>query len=208
MTDTDIPLFKLLFDASPTEGVIALANELKRSDPRAWAAWQTLQHQQIRASIEEQVAHGSGPKLGTILADVWSDMANVRAAINPAQTPAGVSRTVTLVKHEFEWSNKPVLTINVDGLSTAHVEFELAMNLDIDAAMVTIRDARIHKIEMGKFRIEAKLLCGGRAVWSRPLKEGRLPGAIESDVGIPLRYMRYDETSFGNQRRGPTTGRV
>ncbi|CAB3647436.1 hypothetical protein LMG24238_00868 [Paraburkholderia sediminicola] len=205
---TDIPLFKLLFEASPTEGIIALENGLKRSNPRAWAAWQTLQHQQIRAAIEDQVAHGSDPKLGTVLAAVWSDVANVRAAINPALTPAGVSRTVTLVKHEFEWANKPVLTINVDGVSAVRVEFELAMSLGIEAATLTIRDARIHRIEMGRFRIEAKLLCDGKALWSRPLKEGRLPGAIESDAGIPLRHTRYDETSFGNQRRGPTTGHI
>jgi hypothetical protein len=196
MANDDNTLFTLLFDGSPAKGAEALMEGFKRSNSVEWATLGTLQRGQIEAAVKDQVESGFDVSLGSILAAGWSDVAKVREAIG---VPAGDSRTVSLLSHEFEWSTKPTLVITIDGVSPFKIEFELVLSLDIEAATLTISDGRIHKAELGDFRSEAKLLCRGAQISHWPLKSGRLPGEIKVDGGIPLRRSDYDEMSFGRR---------
>jgi hypothetical protein len=195
MDTDDNTLFTMLFDGSPAKGAEALMEGFKRSKSAEWATLGALQHAQIEAAVKDQVASGFDISLGSILAAGWSDVAKVREAIN---APAGDSRTVSLLSHEFEWSTKPTLVITIEGVSPYTIEFDLVLSLDIEAAKLTISDGRIHKAELGEFRSEAKLLFRGAQISHWPLKSGRLPGEITC-VGIQQRRSGYDELSFGRR---------
>jgi hypothetical protein len=195
MPDNDVTLYSLLFNRSPATGAAVLLEGLKQQSPGALAAWQEIQRKQITAAIEDQVAGGFDIKIGSILAQGWSDLSNVREAIDPAGTPPDISRSVTLENQEFEWTNRPKLVISIDGVKPIEVEFELLLTLDIGVATLVIRDARIYEIALGDYRGEAKMVCDGHDVYRCPLTQGRLPGHLRFPEGIPLRRVRHDGTT-------------
>ncbi|SOE95266.1 hypothetical protein SAMN05414139_08131 [Burkholderia sp. D7] len=197
MATDDNTLFTLLFDGSPAKGADAMMEGFKRCHPGAWRTLVVLQRQQIEQAVEDQVASGFNVTLGSIFSTGWNDLAKVREAIDLSITQPDDSLTVTLMSHEFEWSNKLKLVITVEGVKPFDVELELLLSMGIEAATLTIRGARIQKAEVGEFRSQAKLLCEGAQIMQWPLKSGRFPGEITFPSGIPLRRSGYGESSFG-----------
>lgn len=188
--DIDVTLYSLLFNGSAETGAVVLLEGVKGRSPTVVATWPEVQWKQIAASIEDQVESGFDMTLGSILAQGWCDLSSVREAVDPSRTPADMTKSVTLASHELEWATRPKLVISIDGMKSLEVEFELLLTLDIDAAIMSVRDARIHGIALGKCHGEAKISCEGQPVYRCPLKDIRFPGQLRFPDGIPIPHAR------------------
>lgn len=123
--------------------------------------------------------------LSRVFADAWSTHRELKSALN---APPGQVSDFALHSHEIALSRTPSTEIVINGAPTgAMLEFEIKLALNIDSAVLKIRDGAIVGCELGKTRGAGSVKCGKVTVAKRETSSVRLPATLMFNPGVALR---------------------
>ena len=120
-----------------------------------------------------------------MLAAGWQAHHDLTRAARRTLAAPGISELVRLARHEITVTQRPSVTVLIDGRRVATVELELSVVFDITALLAGVRDGRLVAVRSGRCDITATLAIGGMDVMSRQASL-ELPGVIPLNPGIPL----------------------
>jgi hypothetical protein len=122
-----------------------------------------------------------------VLAGAWRIHDRFKKYTETSQFPAGVETLVPLRTHHLTVTRNPYLEIFVDRGSQGTIDFELKVDLAVDAGTLVIKDKRFMRIEGGKGKLTATLKCEGVTVAQRVTREFRWKDAVSlGEEGIPI----------------------
>lgn len=158
-------------------------------------AWH-LPAERLRASAVGQVVDRVRQVFATpfhkVLAAAWRRHPACRAYCDPEQYPHGESHTVELAEHTVGWECEPAVEVLVDGLSSAgagrlaELDFEVEIEAEVHAGLLTIRDARFIQMEAAELALCATLRLQGFTIATYEVPV-RLPGVLRfGEDGEPI----------------------
>lgn len=168
--------------------------------PRFWA--------RIGRSIEETVVGKlASIRLGTVLVDGWSKIAELRAYADPEQHPPGESNDVALAKHAITSPHTVAVDLLVDGATAATIELDVELELELEGAILHILDGRVHAITLGAASASVRVEYEGTELTSVPLRSIDVGHEIELEHPIPIALPdRYAGVALPPHARVPTVG--
>jgi hypothetical protein len=122
-----------------------------------------------------------------IMATAWNTRRELRQYADRAKFPADQIIDHTLGKHDIKATHKPRLQIVLDNSPLGpEIEFEVAVALNVEAAILRIQDARIMFARLGKIFGTGTIKCEGATLFSRPTKAVQLPLTLSFGAGLPI----------------------
>lgn len=100
--------------------------------------------------------------------------------------PPGTESLVPIKTHKLTVTSKPYLEVFVDQRPQGTIDFELKVDLAVDAGVLVIRDKRLIRIEAGKGKVTTTLKCEGVTVAEGATRPFRWTGAVSLGEGIPI----------------------
>lgn len=150
-----------------------IAEPLRERLRRMAEEWK-LPVERLRASAVGQVIDRVQAVFSTplykVLAAAWRKHPSCRAFCDPGQYPPGESHTVELAEHTLGWECEPAVEVLADGLEAAgagrlaELRFEIEIEAEVHAGLLTIRDARFIQMEAAEMVIAATLRLQGFTV--------------------------------------------
>lgn len=83
------------------------------------------------------------------------------------------------------WSHEPQVEICVEARPIAELHFRVDLALEIESAILTIRDGKIRALSTGACKGTGTLRCEG-LVLARASRAFAIPGSLSFREGIPL----------------------
>lgn len=125
--------------------------------------------------------------LGSVLGQAWTTAHDLRRYCDQSQYPPGKTNEHTLKKHELALRRDPEIEVTLNGQPTGvKVQFELKLALELEGALLQIRDGRIIGARVGDARGSGSYSCGPLKLAERRTTKMRLPGALSFGDGISL----------------------
>ena len=166
--DTDT--WRAQLDSSPGfEGLAAtLAGQTDMMDRTA-----TLQ------AIATKLPDLLGIDVGKVLVGGWKKSEELRRYADPEQYPPDETMLVELIQHSIRSSHAPHLDFMIRDTQVSRIDFELDMELDVDGAVLTIRDGKIWALSVGTCLASGELTCGGHSIMKKKAEPIDIPGTYE-----------------------------
>jgi len=84
-----------------------------------------------------------------VLVAAWKTHRKFRKYTDPALFPPGTVSTVPVATHRMTASLEPYLEVFVDNVSQGKIEFQLELDIDVEAGHLRIQDGRIMRLDAG-----------------------------------------------------------
>jgi hypothetical protein len=137
-------------------------------------------------AIMEKIPDVLGIEIGEILANGWKKAEELHGYANRTEYPPEETILVELATHEIRSSHEPHLEVMINDISVGRVDFEVDLVLEVEAALLTVRDGRIWKAAAGRCSASGELKCEGHRIVKRESEKVVLPGEIKFDPPIEL----------------------
>ena len=166
--DTDT--WRAQLESSP--GFEGLAATLAgRTDMLSWTA--TIQ------AIATKLPDLLGIDVGKVLVGGWKKSEELRRYADPEQYPPDETMLVELIQHSIRSSHAPHLDFMSRDTQVSRIDFELDMKLDVDGAVLTIRDGQIWALSVGTCVASGELTCEGHSIIKKKAEPIEIPGTYE-----------------------------
>ena len=142
-----------------------------RTDMMSWPA--TLQE------IAKKVPDLLRSDVGEVLVGGWKKSEELRRYADPEQYPPDETVLVELIQHSIRSSHAPHLDFMIRDMQVSRVDFELDMNIDVDGAVLTIRDGKIWALSVGTCMASGELTCGEHSLMKKKSEPIEFPGTYE-----------------------------
>lgn len=133
----------------------------------ALSAVSTGGRQLVHRELSSAVSGLLGLDLRDVLIGGWRRHRALQSAAHATQANPQATEVVTLATHQITTAHRPYVDIIVNGAKVGAVHFDLALTLDIDAMVGTVRQARLVALQGGRCAVTAWLGCEGRELVSR-----------------------------------------
>ncbi len=125
--------------------------------------------------------------LGDILAKAWNTRRDLLEYLDPKKHPPADLGEVVLEKPKVERKLKPKIEILVDQQHLADIAFELTVELNFEAVVLQIRNAKIIGARTGSCEGKGTLTLGKAILAAPKTRKFSLPGKLSFGEGIPIR---------------------
>jgi hypothetical protein len=120
--------------------------------------------------------------LGDIVRSAWDRHELVQKAKANTLGKTGVLERVSIAGHTLKSQHRPKVEIDVAGASIPALEFDLAVALRLDAAVINVANGAITSIAPASGSAEASLATKGRTLCQRKLAHVALPAIASAGV--------------------------
>ena len=144
--------------------------------PRFWLAAAKTAPDLVIRLVHVQVAD--------VLTGAWKLHRKLKKFADAKQYPPGTASTVTLATHHIKVNQKPYLEITVDSVPQGKIEFDLELDLTIDAGVLIIQNGRIMRLEAAKAKLTGTVKCEGVVVVERASREYDWTAGVSFSEGI------------------------
>ena len=114
-----------------------------------------------------------------VLVGGWKKSEELRRYTDPEQYPPDETILVELIQHSIRSSHAPHLDFLIRNTQVGRIEFELDMKIDVDGAVLTIRDGKIWALSVGACVASGELTCEGHSILEKKSEPIELPGTYE-----------------------------
>jgi hypothetical protein len=141
----------------------------------------------IGESITDALKAALDVRIVDILAQAWNTRRDLAHYTDRVKYPPDQIIDHTLTKHEIRSTHKPRVQIMLDHSPLGpEIEFEIALGLNVDSAILRVKNARIMFARLGRITGTGTIRCEGATLFSRPTKSVALPLTIAFGAGIPI----------------------
>ncbi len=141
-------------------------------------------------NVSRAVTRSLGQALHVNIVDVlvsgWKTYAGLLEYTDRAKHPPGEIAQVALEHRTITSSHEPHVDVLVGSRRVAEIHFAVELELEIASVILTIQDAKITEIAIGKCVGRGTLKCAGAVLVERSTREVELPGRIGLGAGIPI----------------------
>lgn len=146
-----------------------------------------LLQKNIGDSVTDALKAALDIRVVDILASAWNTRRELRQYADRAKYPADQVIDHALGKHDIRATHKPRLQIVLDNSPLGpELEFEVAVALNLEAAILRIQDGRIMFARLGKVFGTGTIKCEGATLFSRPTKAVALPLTLSFGAGLAI----------------------
>jgi hypothetical protein len=125
--------------------------------------------------------------VSAILADAWRAYAPFFKYCDPVKYPPGDTAEVELDTHTVRSSLRPYVEVVVDGKRVGRIDFQVDVEVRLDAAILVIRYGRFMELRAGRSTFAGRFAVE-EVVLAQTEKRFPLPGSISfGEDGIPIR---------------------
>ncbi len=124
--------------------------------------------------------------LQKVLVGGWNTYRSLLEYADPAKHPPEEIGQVALGRHVISSTHKPRVNVFLNGRKLADVEFEVALELEIESAILTVQNARVKEVSVGRCTGTGTLSCEGAALVQRHTREIDFPGRLKLGEGLPI----------------------
>jgi hypothetical protein len=141
----------------------------------------------IGESITDALKTALDVRIVDILTQAWSARRDLAPYTDEPKYPANQIIDHTLTKHEIHSVHKPRVQIMLDHSPLGpEMEFDVALSLNIDSAVLRVKNRRIMSARLGRITGVGTIKCEGATLFQRPTKSVALPLTISFGAGIPI----------------------
>jgi hypothetical protein len=138
-------------------------------------------------SVADALKAALDMRIVDILATAWNTRRELRQYLDRTKYPAGEIIDHALGKHEVRATHKPRLQIMLDNSPLGpEIEFDVAVALNLEAAVLRVQDGRIMFARLGKVFGTGTIKCEGATLFSRPTKAVVLPLTLSFGAGLAI----------------------
>ena len=117
--------------------------------------------------------------VGKVLVGGWKKSEELRRYADPEQYRPDETILVELIEHSIRSSHAPHLDFLIRDTQVSRIDFELDMKIDVDGAVLTIRDGKIWALSVGACVASGELTCEGRSIMKKKSEPLEFPGSYE-----------------------------
>lgn len=121
-----------------------------------------------------------------LLLNAWATGREFQRYADPEKYPPGETILVALARHTIRSEHAPRLEVMVNDTLVDTVDFELSLKIDVEGAVLTIRDGKIRAVSLGTCTASGELSCEGHTLAKRESEPFELPGRLEFSEPIPI----------------------
>ena len=176
-----------------TQGEMEASDDLEASQPLRGLESQLAEEPAVAAlwpAIRSEVTEKIGEMLDVPLVDVlrgaWNNARELHKYRDAEKYPPEESVVAPLAEHTVRSSHRPHLELRVGPTLVRRLDFELDVEIHLEAARLTIQAGRIKKIDLGEGWAKGVLSCEGFRLLERKSKKFALPGALRLGEGIEI----------------------
>lgn len=159
--------------------VAALRSALSLRGPKgAWPG--------VRGGIIGSIDELMDIPFAEIAAGAWDKYQVLRKYADPKKYAPDEVIEIPLATHTIRSEHKPYLEILVDDKVMGKVDFDIALALTLEGAVVSIRDGKIREIRVGSCEGSGSVKCENIAIAERKTRTFQLPGSIPLGDGISV----------------------
>lgn len=124
--------------------------------------------------------------VGGLLAAAWKKCAELQKYRDAKTYPPDETVLVELAQHTIRSSHSPHVDVVVGESRVQRIDFDLELTLDIDAAVLTVRDGKIWAVSVGSCKGSGELSYKGCSILQRESRAVSLPGSFAFDEPVPI----------------------
>ena len=117
-----------------------------------------------------------GIDIGQVLVGGWTKSEELRRYADPNRYPPDETMLVELIQHSIRSSHAPHLDFMIRDTQMSRIDFELEVKLDVDGAVLTIRDGKIWALSVGTCVASGELTCEGHSIMAKKSEPIEIPG--------------------------------
>ena len=146
-----------------------------------------LLQKHVADSVADALKAALDMRIVDILATAWNTRRELRQYLDRAKYPPDQIADHALGRHDIRATHKPRLQIMLDNSPLGpEIEFDIAIALNLEAAVLRIQDARIMFARLGKVFGTGTIKCEGATLFSRPTKAVTLPFTLSFGPGLAI----------------------
>jgi hypothetical protein len=146
-----------------------------------------LLQKHVADSIADALKAALDMRIVDILATAWNTRRELRQYLDRAKYPPDQIVDHALGKHDIRATHKPRLQIMLDNSPLGpEIEFDIAVGLNVESAVLRVQDARIMFARLGKVFGTGTIKCEGATLFSRPTKSVALPLTLSFGAGLAI----------------------
>jgi hypothetical protein len=182
-SDSILNLKPLLLGGSPSAALSACSEAAGKQVAKAAPS---IDQTSFLTDVAEKIGDMFDIPLIGVMSKAWEDFRELREAADLGKQSPEEVILLPLVDYELEVSFEPSIEVEISGLPTVSVHFEIAAGLDFEGIVLEIKGAVIRAVRIGSCRATAKVTCEGWTVFERRSRELELPGEIRLASGISI----------------------
>lgn len=121
-----------------------------------------------------------------LLVGTWAKGKEFQRYADPEQYPADETILVKLTRHTIRSAHQPKVEVMANDVLVDTVDFELAMAITIDGAVLKIKGGKIHEVALGEATASGELSCEGHSLAKRESEPFELPGKLAFAEPFPI----------------------
>lgn len=125
-------------------------------------------------------------RISDILFKTWNESGILKKYLDPDKYDPEAEVSVTLSEHKITSEHHPYLDVVLDEVRLARIILDIRLELDLEAAVLKIKDARIHEIRPGSCKAKGRVSYKDLTLLEEESDSLDLPGSLHFEKGIPI----------------------
>jgi hypothetical protein len=129
------------------------------------------------------VARNLKPLLQIDLADIfvaaWNKSGTLRQHLEKSAHSPGKEIFLQLAEHKIVSTHHPHVSLMKDGAEIARVEFEVAIELMLQGAVLRLLDGAIQDVQTGRVKGKGTVKCFGAVIVEKEIQQTAIPGTLK-----------------------------
>lgn len=137
-------------------------------------------------SVPDLVKHLVDVQVADVLVDAWKMHRDLKQYLDRTTYPPGSVSTRPITTHHIRATQSPYIEITIDSMPQGRIQFELELDVTVEAGILVIQDGRIMRLEAGKAKATGTLKCAGVVVAEHVSRPFEWKDGISFGAGIPI----------------------
>ena len=117
--------------------------------------------------------------LSDIFVTAWNKSGTLRQHLEKSAHSPGKEIFLQLAEHKIASTHKPHVALMKDGVEIARVEFEAAIELVLQGAVLRLLDGAIQDVQTGRVKGKGSVKCFGAVIAEKEIQPTAIPGTLK-----------------------------
>jgi hypothetical protein len=117
--------------------------------------------------------------LSDIFVTAWNKSGTLRQHLEKSAHSPGKEIFLQLAEHKIASTHKPHVALMKDGAEIARVEFEAAVELVLQGAVLRLLDGAIQDVQTGRVKGKGSVKCFGATIVEKEIESTAIPGTLK-----------------------------
>ena len=117
--------------------------------------------------------------LSDIFITAWNKSGTLRQHLEKSAHAPGKEIFLQLAEHKIASTHRPHVSLMKDGAEIARVEFEIAIELVLQGAVLRLLDGAIQEVQTGRVKGKGTVKCFGAVIVDKAIQPTAIPGTLK-----------------------------